>query len=99
MSGLKCPPFLFIISAKGGENMAEKQVTIEVLDAVIEGKGKGERLKTSERSAKYLERIGYAKIIEEQPRQEPQKRRTSKKRTEPKKEAEPKREETTEKSE
>lgn len=39
------------------------KVTIEVLDAVVDGKGKGEKLSVEEASANYLVKIGYAKKV------------------------------------
>jgi hypothetical protein len=47
--------------------MAKKK--IEVLDAVIDGHGKGEQLEVDEKSAEYLIEIGYAKevIVETKP--------------------------------
>jgi hypothetical protein len=39
-------------------------VLIEVLDAIIDGKGKGEQLEVDEKSAQHLIGIGYAKAVE-----------------------------------
>jgi len=41
------------------------KVIIEVLDAVIDGKRKGEQLEVSEKDAQYFESIKYAKIVGE----------------------------------
>lgn len=41
------------------------KVKIEVLNAVIDGKCKGEQLEVEEKSAKHLIEIGYAKEIKE----------------------------------
>jgi hypothetical protein len=40
------------------------KVKIEVLDAVIDGRVKGEQLDVGEKSAKHLIEIGYAKKVE-----------------------------------
>jgi hypothetical protein len=40
------------------------KVIIEVLDAVIDGRVKGEQLEVGEKSAKHLVEIGYAKRVE-----------------------------------
>jgi hypothetical protein len=40
------------------------KVKIEVLDAVIDGRVKGEQLEVGEKSAKHLVEIGYAKVAE-----------------------------------
>jgi hypothetical protein len=40
------------------------KVKIEVLDAVIDGRVKGEQLEVDEKSAKHLIGIGYAKKVE-----------------------------------
>ncbi|WP_144558530.1 hypothetical protein [Shouchella miscanthi] len=37
--------------------------TVEVLDAIVDGKKKGEKLDIDTKSAKYLESIHYVKII------------------------------------
>lgn len=47
------------------------KVTIEVLDAVVDGKGKGEKLSVEEASANYLVKIGYAEIVKETPKKKP----------------------------
>jgi hypothetical protein len=39
------------------------KVRIEVLDAVIDGKKKGEQLEVEEKDAKHLISIGYAKEV------------------------------------
>jgi hypothetical protein len=39
------------------------KVRIEVLDAVIDGKKKGEQLEVEEKDAKHLIAIGYAKEV------------------------------------
>jgi hypothetical protein len=41
------------------------KVKIEVLNAVIDGKQKGEQLEVNEKSAKHLITINYAKKVEE----------------------------------
>ncbi|MFD2924174.1 hypothetical protein [Halobacillus naozhouensis] len=40
------------------------KVKVEVLDAIVDGNTKGEQLSVEERSAKYLESIGYVEIID-----------------------------------
>jgi hypothetical protein len=40
------------------------KVKIEVLDAVIDGRVKGEQLEVDGKSAKHLVEIGYAKLAE-----------------------------------
>lgn len=40
------------------------KVKVEVLKAIVDGKGEGEQLAIDERSAAHLESIGYVKIIE-----------------------------------
>lgn len=40
------------------------KVKIEVLDAVIDGRVKGEQLEVDEKSAKHLVEIDYAKLVE-----------------------------------
>jgi len=47
-------------AAKKDEN---KTVEVEVLDAVIDGKVKGEKLEIDEKSADYFESIGYVKKL------------------------------------
>lgn len=49
------------------------KVKIEVLDAVIDGNRKGEQLEVSEKSAKHLIAIGYAKEVTEVKIEEPKK--------------------------
>jgi hypothetical protein len=41
------------------------KVKIEVLNAVIDGRTKGNQLEVGEKSAKHLVSIGYAKLVEE----------------------------------
>ena len=40
-------------------------VKVEVLDAVVNGKVKGEQLSVSEKAAEKLEKNGYVKVLEE----------------------------------
>jgi hypothetical protein len=40
------------------------KVKVEVLDAVVDGKGKGAKLEIDKRSADYLASINYVKIVE-----------------------------------
>ncbi len=47
-----------------------KTVKIEVLDAVIDGKRKGEQLDVQEKAAETLVKMGYAKLVE-QPKEDP----------------------------
>lgn len=42
------------------------KVRVEVLDAVVDGKGKGAKLEIDERSALYLESIDYVKIVKDE---------------------------------
>lgn len=39
------------------------KVKVEVLNAVVDGKVEGEQLSIEEKSAKYLESIGYVKFV------------------------------------
>ncbi len=39
------------------------KVKVEILDAVVDGKGKGEQISIEEKSADYLESIGYVKRL------------------------------------
>lgn len=39
------------------------QVEVEVLDAIVDGKGQGEKIQIAEQSAEYLEKIGYVKRV------------------------------------
>lgn len=59
------------------------KVTIEVLDAVVDGKGKGEKLSVEEASAKHLESVGYAKVVKAEtktaPKAKPKAKSTAKK--------------------
>lgn len=48
------------------------KVKVEVLDAVVAGKRKGEQVELDETQAKYLERIGYVKILGEAKKTEEQ---------------------------
>ena len=45
------------------ETKSKASVKVEVLDAVVDGKGKGEQLEIAEQSAEYLEKIGYVKRV------------------------------------
>jgi len=53
--------------------LAKTKVKVNVLDAVVDGKGKGAKLEIDERSARYLESIGYveieAQVEEKKPKQ------------------------------
>lgn len=40
------------------------KVKVEVLDAVVDGKGKGSQLSVEEKTADYLESIRYVKRVE-----------------------------------
>jgi hypothetical protein len=42
-----------------------KKFKAEVLDAVVDGKRKGESVELDEKSAKHLERIGYVRVTGE----------------------------------
>jgi hypothetical protein len=48
-------------------------VRIEVLDCVIDGKGKGEQLEVNREQGEYLIKIGYAKEVKEAPKKEAEK--------------------------
>ena len=39
------------------------RIEVEVLDAVVDGKGQGEKIQIDEKSADYLEQIGYVKRV------------------------------------
>lgn len=52
------------------------KVKVEVLDAVVDGKGKGEQIQVEERSAKRLERIGYVRILEVEEKTQPKAKAT-----------------------
>lgn len=43
------------------------KVKVEVLDAVVDGKRKGEVVELDEKQAKYLETIRYVKIVDDTP--------------------------------
>lgn len=45
--------------------MADKNVRIEVLDAVVDGQGKGAVLVVEAKSAQHLANIGYVRILGE----------------------------------
>ncbi|MBW3113495.1 hypothetical protein KYJ26_16700 [Bacillus sp. MCCB 382] len=53
------------------------KVKIEVLNAVIDGKQKGEQLEVDEKSAKHLIAINYAKKVEAE-KKEPAKKKSDK---------------------
>lgn len=46
-------------------------VKAEVLDAIVDGKRKGAQIEIDRRSAEYLAGIGYIKIIENVPQEQP----------------------------
>lgn len=55
------------------------KVKVEVLDAFVDGKGKGEQISVEEKSADHLEKIGYVKrIAEGKPKTTPKKQPTKK---------------------
>lgn len=54
------------------------KVTIEVVGAVVDGHGPGEKVSVDEKSAAYLERIGYAKVVKEEPKKAPQPKKPTK---------------------
>lgn len=39
------------------------KVKVEVLNAVVDGKGRGEQISIEEKTAEHLESIGYVKIL------------------------------------
>lgn len=43
--------------------MAIKKVQVEVIDGVVDGKGKGAKLSISEKTAARLKDIGYVKVL------------------------------------
>ncbi|WP_433943613.1 hypothetical protein [Paenibacillus sp. SN-8-1] len=45
--------------------MADKHVKIEVLDAIVDGQGKGAVFAVEAESAQYLAKIGYVRIVDE----------------------------------
>ena len=47
------------------------KVKVEVLDAIVGGKKKGEQLELEQSQAEYLQRIGYVKVLDE-PKEKPQ---------------------------
>jgi len=46
-----------------------KRISIEVLDAVVDGQIKGAVFEVEAKTAEYLAAIGYVKIVEEAPKQ------------------------------
>lgn len=46
------------------------KVKAEVLEAVVGGKKKGEKLELEQSQAEYLQRIGYVKILDERKKNE-----------------------------
>lgn len=53
-------------------------VKVEVLDAIVDGKGKGAVIDVEAKSAQYLSKIGYVRIIEEVKEAEPKTTRPKK---------------------
>lgn len=45
--------------------MANKNVKVEVLDAIVDGKGKGAVIEVEAKTAQHLANIGYVRVIEE----------------------------------
>lgn len=67
------------------------KVTVEVLDAVVDGKRKGEKVEIDERSAKAFESLGYVKILPKPIKKDEDKpKETPKAKAKPKKKATPK---------
>lgn len=49
------------------------KVTVEVLDAIVDGKKKGEKLELDQKQAKQLEAIRYVKIVKDEPKKQAKK--------------------------
>lgn len=47
------------------------KVKVEVLDAIVDGKVRGEQLEVDEKSAKQLEANGYVKVVKDAPKSKP----------------------------
>lgn len=49
------------------------KLKVEVLDAIVDGKQKGEQLEIDQKAAEHLAGIGYVKILKTVPAAEPKK--------------------------
>lgn len=50
------------------------KVNVRVVGAYVDGNAPGTQINVEEKSAKYLEKIGYAKIVKEAPKPAPKKK-------------------------
>lgn len=64
------------------------KVKVEVLKAEVDGKKQGEQLTVDEKSAEYLAKIKYVKIVQEAPKPTPKKTSATKKKADSGKSAE-----------
>lgn len=60
------------------------KVKVEVLDAIVGNKKKGEQLELEQSQAEYLQRIGYVKVLDE-PKRAEEKSQPKKEEPQPKK--------------